>query len=56
MKNGKLSIGLIGAGRAGMIHARNLRASVPHAALTAVADPGGGGGAGRLRGAGAGAL
>ena len=39
MKNGKLSIGLIGAGRAGMIHARNLRASVPHAALTAVADP-----------------
>ena len=39
MKNGKLSIGLIGAGRAGMIHARNLRASVPHAALTTVADP-----------------
>ena len=39
MKNGKLSIALIGAGRAGMIHARNLRASVPHAVLTAGADP-----------------
>lgn len=39
MKNGKKSIVLIGAGRAGMIHARNLRASVPHAALTAVVDP-----------------
>lgn len=39
MKNGKLSVALIGAGRAGMIHARNLRASVPHAVLTTVADP-----------------
>lgn len=56
MKNGKLSIGLIGAGRAGMIHARNLRASVPHAALTAVADPVEAAARGRLRGAGAGAL
>ena len=39
MKNGKLSIVLIGAGRAGMIHARNFRAAVPHAAITAVVDP-----------------
>ena len=39
MKNGKVSLGLIGAGRAGMIHARNFRAAVPNAALTAVADP-----------------
>ena len=39
MKNKKVSLGLIGAGRAGMIHARNFRASVPHAVLTAVADP-----------------
>ena len=39
MKNKKVRLGLIGAGRAGMIHARNFRASVPHAVLTAVADP-----------------
>ena len=39
MKNGKVSLGLIGAGRAGMIHARNFRAAVPNAALAAVADP-----------------
>lgn len=39
MKNKKVSLGLIGAGRAGMIHARNFRAAVPHAVLTAVADP-----------------
>lgn len=39
MKNGKIGIGLIGAGRAGMIHARNFRASVPGARMIAVADP-----------------
>ncbi|HIZ19401.1 MAG TPA: Gfo/Idh/MocA family oxidoreductase [Firmicutes bacterium] len=39
MKSGKLSVALIGAGRAGMIHARNFRAGVPDARLTAVADP-----------------
>ena len=39
MKNGKICIGLIGAGRAGMIHARNFQASVPGVCLTAVADP-----------------
>ncbi len=39
MKNGKLAVALIGAGRAGMIHARNFRASVPHAAIIAVVDP-----------------
>lgn len=39
MKKGKIGLGLIGAGRAGMIHARNYRASVPHAYLAAVADP-----------------
>lgn len=39
MKDKKLGIGLIGAGRAGMIHARNFRTSVPDAYLAAVADP-----------------
>ncbi len=39
MKNGKVSIALIGAGRAGMIHAQNFAGSVPNALLTAVADP-----------------
>ncbi len=35
----KISIALIGAGRAGMIHARNFRMSVPNAVITAVCDP-----------------
>lgn len=39
MKNAKLSVALIGAGRAGMIHARNFKAGVPHARIVAVADP-----------------
>ena len=39
MKNGTAGIGLIGAGRAGMIHARNFRAAVPNAYLAAIADP-----------------
>ena len=39
MKNGKILIALIGAGRAGMIHARNFAGSVPNAAIVAVADP-----------------
>lgn len=38
MKNGKICLGLIGAGRAGMIHAKNFQASVSGACLTAVAD------------------
>ncbi len=38
MKNGKVGIGLIGAGRAGMIHAGNFSQSVPRAYLAAVAD------------------
>ena len=39
MKNGKIAIALIGAGRAGMIHAANFRGSIPGAVLCAVADP-----------------
>ena len=39
MKNGKIAIALIGAGRAGMIHARNFKSGVPNAVLCAVADP-----------------
>ena len=39
MKNGKIGICVIGAGRAGMIHARNFRNNVPGAELIAVADP-----------------
>ncbi|MBO5938055.1 MAG: Gfo/Idh/MocA family oxidoreductase [Clostridia bacterium] len=39
MKNGKISIALVGAGRARMIHARNFAGSVPNAVMSAVADP-----------------
>lgn len=39
MKDGKAGICVIGAGRAGMIHAANFRSRVPHARLVAVADP-----------------
>ena len=39
MKNNRLGIGLIGVGRAGMIHARNFRMAVPGAYLAAAADP-----------------
>lgn len=39
MKNGKIALVLIGAGRAGMIHARNFRSSVPNAVMYAVVDP-----------------
>lgn len=39
MKNGKVGICVIGAGRAGMIHAVNFRSRVPGASLVAVADP-----------------
>lgn len=39
MKNNKLSVALIGAGRAGMIHARNFRAGVSDAKIVAVCDP-----------------
>lgn len=39
MKNGKIAIALIGAGRAGMIHAANFRGGIPGAVLCAVADP-----------------
>ena len=35
----KLSIALIGSGRAGMIHARNFVGSVPNARIVAVCDP-----------------
>lgn len=35
----KINVALIGAGRAGMIHARNFRAGVPFAKLVSVADP-----------------
>lgn len=35
----KLSIALIGSGRAGMIHARNFKGSVPYAKIVAVCDP-----------------
>lgn len=37
MKN-EIGIGLIGAGRAGMIHARNFASQVPHARMVAVSD------------------
>ncbi|MBD3304927.1 oxidoreductase, partial [candidate division KSB3 bacterium] len=39
--NGKRKLGVcvIGAGRAGMIHARNFARAIPHARLVAVADP-----------------
>lgn len=39
MKNKQIGICVIGAGRAGMIHARNFRSRVPHAAITAIAEP-----------------
>ncbi len=39
MTDKKINIALIGAGRAGMIHARNFRTSVPFAQITAVCDP-----------------
>lgn len=35
----EIGVCLIGAGRAGMIHARNFIANVPYAKITAVADP-----------------
>ena len=38
LKNQKLSVALIGSGRAGMIHARNFRSSVPFARIVAVCD------------------
>ncbi len=39
MKNGKVSVCVIGAGRAGMIHAVNFRSRISNAELTAVVDP-----------------
>lgn len=39
MANSKLSVALIGSGRAGMIHARNFKGSVPNAQIMAVCDP-----------------
>lgn len=39
MKNGKVGICVIGAGRAGMIHAVNFRSRIPDARLVAVVDP-----------------
>ncbi len=39
MNRSKISVALIGAGRAGMIHAGNFRGSVPHARLAAICDP-----------------
>ncbi len=39
MKDGVLHMALIGTGRAGIIHARNHRASVPGARIVAVVDP-----------------
>ncbi|MBN2984651.1 Gfo/Idh/MocA family oxidoreductase [Cohnella algarum] len=39
MGNSGIGIGIIGAGRAGLIHAVNFRKSVPYARLVAVADP-----------------
>lgn len=39
MENGKIGICVIGAGRAGMIHAVNFRKRVPNAELIAVVDP-----------------
>ncbi|HZM16566.1 MAG TPA: inositol 2-dehydrogenase [Candidatus Krumholzibacteria bacterium] len=38
-KSRELSIGVIGAGRIGMLHAHNLARRVPHARVVAVADP-----------------
>ncbi len=38
-KSRELSIGVIGAGRIGMLHAHNLSRRIPHARVTMVADP-----------------
>ena len=37
--SGKLRVAVVGAGRAGMVHARNFAAGVPGARLVALADP-----------------
>lgn len=39
MNNQKINVALIGAGRAGMIHARNFKTDVPYARITVVCDP-----------------
>ena len=39
MVKSKIGVALIGSGRAGMIHARNFRGSVPGAVIAAVCDP-----------------
>lgn len=39
MKKGKVGICVIGAGRAGMVHAANFRSKVPDARLVAIVDP-----------------
>ena len=39
MRNGKIGVCVVGAGRAGMIHAVNFMKNVPNAQLVAVADP-----------------
>ncbi len=39
MDSGTIRIGVVGVGRAGLIHARNFAKKVPGAQLTAVADP-----------------
>ncbi|MGQ9630520.1 MAG: Gfo/Idh/MocA family oxidoreductase [bacterium] len=39
MKKNKIGVCIIGAGRAGMIHARNFAGGVPNAQLVAIADP-----------------
>ena len=39
MGNDKIGVGVIGVGRAGMIHARNFARGVPNAKLVAVVDP-----------------
>ena len=39
MMRGEIGVCVVGAGRAGMIHAANFRRNVPGARLVAVADP-----------------
>ena len=39
MNKNKIGVCVIGAGRAGMIHARNFARAVPHAVLKAMVDP-----------------
>jgi len=39
MKQGNIGVCIVGAGRAGMIHAHNFRRNVSHARLVAVVDP-----------------